>query len=287
MTPFPTAPASRWSPALRVGLALGLLLLVVGEALLLLSPRSLTYALTADTLQIEARTGPWDQGRAVPRAELGEAAVVTLTEGRKQRGSDFPDLCVGWWWQKGIGEVWQGTTCGAHAVRIASSDGRPLVLSPADPEAFLTALRDGASGRFGATPAPPGGGWFVWVVGVSLAVGAAVAGLLLLPIHRIGLAVGDGHLAVSAVGRTWRLPMAGATVEARAVGRPAWRMVGIGLPGFHLGLYRIDGQNVRVALTDRARGVWVRPAVGAPWVVTPADPDAFVAALRDQGAAPA
>jgi hypothetical protein len=64
-------------------------------------------------------------------------------------------------------------------------------------------------------------------------------------------------------------------------------MLGIGLPGFQLGLYRIDGQNVRVALTDRDRGVWVRLAGGPTWVVTPADPDAFVAALRDHGASPA
>lgn len=283
MTPFPTAPASRWAPAFRVGLALVLMLFVVGEGLLLLSPRSLSYTLTADTLQIEARTGPWDQGRTVSRAALGPGSEVTLTDGRKQRGSDFPDLCVGWWWQQGIGEVWQATTCGAMAIQVASTDGPPLVLSPDDPAAFLTALDAGADGRFDAAAAPPGGAWFGWVVGLSLALAAMVAGALLLPLHRIGLSVGRGHLAVSAVGRTWRIPLAGATVERRPVGLPTWRLFGIGLPGFQLGLYRIDGQNVRAALTDRTRGVWVRPTSGPAWVVTPADPEAFVAALHAQG----
>jgi hypothetical protein len=62
---------------------------------------------------------------------------------------------------------------------------------------------------------------------------------------------------------------------------PRRRTFGTGLPGYQAGWFRLqNGQTALVYLTDRARTVYVPTTAGYGVLVTPEDPDGFVAALR-------
>lgn len=62
------------------------------------------------------------------------------------------------------------------------------------------------------------------------------------------------------------------------------RTLGTGLPGYQAGWFRLaGGDKALVYLTDRSRAVHVPTHRGYSVIVTPADPDRFVAALRRLG----
>jgi hypothetical protein len=99
--------------------------------------------LSASTLEIK---GPL-YGRAIPRAQLkvSEAEVVDLQGGylpsRRQNGIGLSSLKFGWF-KLGNGEK-SLLVVGDHkrAVHVPTTEGYSLLLTPSDPEAFLTALR--------------------------------------------------------------------------------------------------------------------------------------------------
>jgi hypothetical protein len=69
--------------------------------------------------------------------------------------------------------------------------------------------------------------------------------------------------------------------------RPRRRMMGTGLPGYQAGWYRLDnGDRALLYLTDRSRAVYVPTRAGYSLLLTPSDPDAFVAAVRALGGRP-
>lgn len=62
---------------------------------------------------------------------------------------------------------------------------------------------------------------------------------------------------------------------------PTRRTGGTGLPGYRAGWFRLrNGERALVFLTDRTRAVYVPTTEGFSLVVSPADPDRFVAALQ-------
>lgn len=62
---------------------------------------------------------------------------------------------------------------------------------------------------------------------------------------------------------------------------PRWRTMGTGLPGFQAGWFRLrNGERALLYLTDRQRAVYVPTTAGYSLLVSPADPEAFVAAVR-------
>ena len=62
---------------------------------------------------------------------------------------------------------------------------------------------------------------------------------------------------------------------------PRWRTLGTGLPGYRAGWFRLrNGEKALVYLTDRNRAVYVPTTAGFSVLISPADPDGFVAALR-------
>jgi hypothetical protein len=64
--------------------------------------------------------------------------------------------------------------------------------------------------------------------------------------------------------------------------RPARRTIGTGLPGYSAGWFRLrGGERALVYLTDRSRAVYVPTTRGYSVLISPADPDGFIAALRD------
>jgi hypothetical protein len=62
---------------------------------------------------------------------------------------------------------------------------------------------------------------------------------------------------------------------------PARRTLGTGLPGYQSGWFRLrSGERALVYLTDRSRVVYVPTTDGYSVLVSPADPDAFLASLH-------
>jgi hypothetical protein len=63
--------------------------------------------------------------------------------------------------------------------------------------------------------------------------------------------------------------------------RPKWRRMGTGLPGYQAGWFRLrDGEKALLYLTDRTRAVYIPTSAGYSLLLSPADPDAFLARLR-------
>jgi Bacterial PH domain len=63
---------------------------------------------------------------------------------------------------------------------------------------------------------------------------------------------------------------------------PRIRTLGTGLPGYQAGWFRLrNGEKALVYMTDRTRAVYVPTTAGYSVLVSPADPEAFVAAVRD------
>ena len=59
---------------------------------------------------------------------------------------------------------------------------------------------------------------------------------------------------------------------------------GTGLPGYQAGWFRLrNGEKALVYLTDRGRAVYVPTTAGYSVLLSPAEPDAFLAALRPIG----
>ena len=66
--------------------------------------------------------------------------------------------------------------------------------------------------------------------------------------------------------------------------QPGGRTLGTGLPGYQSGWFRLrNGEKALLYLTDRARAVYVPTAAGYSLLLSPTDPDAFLAALRSGG----
>ena len=62
---------------------------------------------------------------------------------------------------------------------------------------------------------------------------------------------------------------------------PGWRTMGTGLPGYSSGWFRLrNGERALVYLTDRSRVVYIPTDAGYSLVLSPDDPDAFLAAIR-------
>lgn len=63
--------------------------------------------------------------------------------------------------------------------------------------------------------------------------------------------------------------------------RPARRTLGTAMPGYQGGWFRLrSGEKALLYLTDRSRAVYIPTRLGYALLLSPADPDAFLAALR-------
>ncbi len=65
---------------------------------------------------------------------------------------------------------------------------------------------------------------------------------------------------------------------------PRWRTMGTGLPGYQAGWFRLrNGEKALLYLTDRSRAVYVPTTAGYSLLLSPADPDRFLSAVRAIG----
>ena len=65
---------------------------------------------------------------------------------------------------------------------------------------------------------------------------------------------------------------------------PKWRTMGTGLPGYQAGWFRLrNGEKALLYLTDRTRAVYVPTTAGYSLLLSPADPEGFLSAVRAFG----
>jgi hypothetical protein len=65
---------------------------------------------------------------------------------------------------------------------------------------------------------------------------------------------------------------------------PRWRTLGTGLPGYQAGWFRLrNGERALLYLTDRSKAVYVPTTEGYGVLVSPSEPDKFVAAINGLG----
>ena len=247
-------------------------------------PRAIRYEVSADSLRVMLRTGWWRTGSEVPTAAITRARPVELGPGRRTVGSTMPGYCVGSYVFAGLGEVWLATSCGRSAVLVeVAGQPRPVVVAPADRDAFLAALSSRRAATFAPAAGPPMPGWtairLLSLLPVLL-IPLLVATFFIAP-GRLRYEVGQGELLVRTLIGTKRFPLAGATARRLTPGR-IFKVAGNGLPGYYTGWYRLDGGSARVYATRLVDGVLLE---GTKRVfVTPAEVEAFMEELRRNGA---
>lgn len=66
--------------------------------------------------------------------------------------------------------------------------------------------------------------------------------------------------------------------------RPKWRTMGVGLPGYQAGWFRLhNGEKALVFLSDKTRAVYIPTTAGYSVLVTPDKPEEFLSSLRTLG----
>ena len=63
--------------------------------------------------------------------------------------------------------------------------------------------------------------------------------------------------------------------------RPKWRTMGLGLPGYQAGWFRLyNGEKALLFLSDRTRAIYIPTTAGYSVLISPNDPDEFLSSLR-------
>jgi len=273
--------AARWW--FTGGLALLVLLLAwLGGGYLW--PGTLRYEVNTENLIVTTGRSLVYDVTTLSLARLSEPTTVVLRHGKLHFGKEKPGYCVGYFEFPSLGEVYLASDCGEQGVLVrGSGQTAPLVLSPADPEAMMFALRNHRPGVF----VPPArrfasyAGWLVLYL-VLLVVGGWVAGpVFIVAPARLRYRVVPGELRIARLGKSVCMPLAGARVRRH---RPLLgeRMSGLVLPGYVVGSHQFDSAPTSVFASVKDEGVLIE-GEGRVFV-TPADIDGLLGALETAGA---
>jgi hypothetical protein len=263
---------------LVVAVPLGALLLVATG----LRPASYTIASGA----LVVRSGDLFAGtRTVKLADVTDAHVVGLRNGRRVMGTAMPGFCAGRFSYAEIGDVWQVTTCAGRGVLLRShTEELPIVLTPPDPDGFLAALRAGTEQAI-TLPPPDAGPTRVVVLGVGglgMLTTLALSALLLFGPARMRYLVGDGELVVETMFGRQRWALAGARAKGHTPTR-LWRLAGVAAPGYRTGRFQENGEATRVYATQIDR-VLLFEAGTDRVLLSPEDRVGMLRALEAEGA---
>jgi hypothetical protein len=273
----------------HVRLALAAFVCVVGLAPLIVvglavgGSGSIRYVVDGNRLSIE--TGDFlNPARSVALDNITAVETVQLRRGRRVFGTGFPGHCVGRFAYEGTGQVWQATDCSANAALLRARDEPlPIVVTPADPLAFVEALRSRSPIEAQPAVTPRGvKGWeWVTVGALALGLGAVAAALAMFTAgpERMRYYVDNGELEVKTLFGRRRWSLRGISAHPHRV-RLVLRLWGAGLPGYHTGLYLADGKRTRVYATQH-EGVLLDGPVRI--FVSPAEVEPFLAALEREG----
>lgn len=251
-------------------------------------------------------------GRDVPMSKLrvSEARRLTALDtpaywpSWRTGGIGLPSYQAGWFQLNNQMKALLFVTDWSRSVMVPTEEGYTLVLSPDDPDRFLEALREAAAAthQAGGPSAPPQPLTFTFTARPpsrrEIMLPAALA--TLLPVM-IGVPVGllawtsrRASFELSRQGLRIRgpygrlVPREGLIIsEARRVDlktdpsfRGMTRTNGIGMPGCLAGWCRFKGGNKVLAfITDRTRVVAIPTSLGYTLLLSPQEPEAFLAAL--------
>ncbi|MEO7330701.1 MAG: PH domain-containing protein [Minicystis sp.] len=275
------------SRGLRIALALLLPLVVIvpmlGLAAITLSLAQASYTFADGALIIDS--GDLFSGaRTLRLADISDAQVVVLSDGRRTAGTALPGLCAGRFSYPEHGAVWQVTDCGGRGVLLRSpSEPVPIVVSPPDPQAFLALLHNGADARIVFPPPNQGPlrllGLIVAPLAILTIVGVSV--LLLLGPSRMRYRGGEGFFEVHTLFSKTRWPTEGASAKAHTPSGLV-RVAGTGAPGYFTGRFREGGKWARVYATELGRVVLFESGE-VRVIVSPEDPVELLRALEEEG----
>ena len=165
----------------------------------------------------------------------------------------------------------------------SSAEATPVAVTPADPDAFLKALREGRRSVF-APPERRGAAWWVnlfVVTGVGVLALAALAVVLFVAPARLRYTVARRRArGRDAAGRRV-VPLAGARARPH---RPlaGHRLAGFPLPGYRVGSWMLDNMATSVLASAADEGVMIEGE--GRMFVNPQDREGFLAALAAEGA---
>ncbi|HQU33620.1 MAG TPA: PH domain-containing protein [Thermoanaerobaculaceae bacterium] len=274
-----TGPARVWFALLSAAVVAT----VVGLLVSLLRTPTIRYEIDNRALTITSVMGSERQKKTIDLARIAEAKPEWLHDGVLRFGTEKPGYCVGFYSYPRVGEVWQITDCSAHGVVVTSSaEATPVAVTPADPDAFLKALREGRRSVF-APPERRGAAWWVnlfVVTGAGALAIAALAVVLFVAPARLRYTIGTGALEVGTLLRRRVVPLAGTRAQAH---RPlsGQRLAGFPLPGYRVGSWMLDNMATSVLASAADEGVLIEGE--GRLFVNPADREGFLAALAVEG----
>jgi hypothetical protein len=276
-----TRPARLWFSIMLAVLGLPLLWLMYT----LLRAPVISYRIGGGTLTISSSLGSSLMEKTLVLARINQVRPEWLRYGSLHFGTEKPGYCVGFFSYPTLGEVWQVSDCSENAVAIvATGEIQPVVVTPSDREGFMTAIEKGTPSTF----TPPGrrtGSWWLTLTAVSgalaLVVLALVAVFFVAP-ARLRYTVGGGALEVRTLFSRRQIPLAGVRAYKH---RPLLgaRLSGLALPGYNVGSWILDTMATTSLASARNDGVLLEG--DGRLFVNPRDPDGFLAALGEHGAA--
>jgi hypothetical protein len=282
---------------------LGVLLFALGAFLgtvLLFGGRIVTFEVSDRGVQVRGDI----YGRSIPRGALrvGEARALDLGADpgeapvARTNGTGLPNYQSGWFRLANGSSALLFVTDWSRAVLVPTNEGYDLVVSPADPQSFLDALRR-----------PTTAGATFPISAVVAGSSSAISALLLIPCLLIPLAMAAlmGYLAYSIRHVTFEVSEQGLHIRGDLFGRlvprgslhaedarvldlkqdktyrPSLRTMGVGLPGYSSGWFRLrDRSKALLFLTDPSCAVYLPTTDGYSLLISPADPEGFLDAVR-------
>ena len=213
----------------------------------------------------------------------------------RTNGIGLPDYQSGWFRLANGSSALLVVTDWSRAVRVPTTEGFDLLVSPSDPQAFLAALGRPTTIGVNFPISPP-----------ATRPTSAIRWLLLVPCVLMPLAVTAllGYLAYSTRHVTFELSEDGLHIRGDLFGRlipraslrvkdaelvnlkqekthrPYLRTMGVGLPGYSSGWFRLrDRGKGLLFLTDPSRAVYLPTNDDYSLLISPDDPERFLAAL--------
>ncbi|MCU0293766.1 MAG: hypothetical protein MUF10_17580 [Thermoanaerobaculaceae bacterium] len=247
-------------------------------------PGTLRYEVTTENLVVTTGRNLAHDVTTIPLGRIFETSSVILRNGKLHFGKEKPEFCVGYFEFPTQGEVYLATNCGESGVLIRGGGlTTALVVSPAEPEKLMFAIRNHQPGVFAPPPRQFASyaGWLaLYLLIFLLGTGALLTAFVIGP-ARLRYRVLPGELEVTSLGKPFRVRLAGAKVRRH---RPLLgeRMSGIVLPGYIVGSFQYDSAPTTVLASAKEEGV-LYEGEGRVFL-TPADIDGLLAALEAAGA---
>jgi len=243
-------------------------------------------------------------GRFIPRAALQVGGARALDRGAepgyaptsRTNGIGLPNYQSGWFRLVNRSTALLFVTDWSRAVLVPTTENFDLLVSPADPQAFLAALKQPATAvatfpiSAAASPFTSALSWLLLLPGVLIPLTiAALLGYIAYSTRGVRFEISDEGLRIrgDVFGRL--IPRGSLRVEDAEIldlkkdpaHRPFLRTCGVGMPGYSSGWFRLkDRGKGLLFLTDPSRAVYLPTTDGYTLLISPADPEEFLAALE-------